>query len=174
MLLATSYFLKNVQLRLWTIFLADFARLFCVCVASSQHNFISVSLFGLSSVCLTSCCITQELQRQKQEYEKKKRRAELVKTEGGARRAGKPPMPQNTSSSTPSPLSSAGSTTRTGGRPPQPPIRSASVHAERYAIDMCLYFSDLFCLRSLRWFLFYASLHVHFNEFHEPDLNCNY
>ena len=68
----------------------------------------------------------QELQRQKQEYEKKKRRAEQLKADG-ARRSSKPPVPHTTPSSTPSP----GTGGKPGGRPPQAPVGSASVHAER-------------------------------------------
>ena len=85
--------------------------------------------------------IFKELQRQKQDYEQKKKRAEQVKAEGGVRRSGKPPTPQTTPTSTANLLSpgagvpsarTSNSTGGTGNRPPQPPVRSASVHAERY------------------------------------------
>ena len=66
----------------------------------------------------------QELQRQKQEYEKKKRRAEQLKAEGSSRRSGKPPMPHG------APTTNTQSN-KSGARPPQPPVRSASVHADR-------------------------------------------
>ncbi|XP_067948445.1 DISP complex protein LRCH3-like isoform X2 [Watersipora subatra] len=58
---------------------------------------------------------SRELQRQKQEYEKKKRRAEQLKTDG-ARRSSKPPVPRTPN--TPSPQA------------PVAPIRPASGHSE--------------------------------------------
>ncbi|XP_067948447.1 leucine-rich repeat and calponin homology domain-containing protein 1-like isoform X3 [Watersipora subatra] len=81
----------------------------------SANNFDnSTDMFSRQAIQQTGM-YQQELQRQKQEYEKKKRRAEQLKTDG-ARRSSKPPVPRTPN--TPSPQA------------PVAPIRPASGHSE--------------------------------------------